>query len=327
MKAIVYHRYGSPDVLQVEDVDKPSPADDEVLLRVCAASVNPLEWHFIRGKPYLMRLMAGLRAPKEKRLGVDVSGIVEAVGKNVTELKPGDEVFGHCQGSFAEYVCTPESAVVTKPANITFEQAAGVNVAGVTALQAMRDRGNLHAGQKVLINGAAGGVGTFAVQIAKAFGAHVTGVCSTRNADMVRSLGADRVIDYTQEDFTRRGERYDLLLDNIGNRSLRDCRRVLAPGGVYLMIGTPSFDWLGPLPRMLAMLVLSKLGSRPLRTHLSRGSKADLLFMKELMEQGKVTTVIDRTYPLRETAEAVRYLEAGHARGKVVITVGGCERG
>lgn len=237
MKAIVYSNYGSPDVLKYEEIEKPTPGDDEVLIKVCATSVNPADWHFMRGTPYMIRLMLGLRKPKNRRLGIDVAGVVEAVGRNAIRFKPGDEVFGNCIGAFAEYVCTSESKLVTKPRSITFEQAATVNVAALTALQALRDKARVQAGQKVLINGAAGGVGTFAVQIAKSFGADVTGVCSTRNVEMVRSIGADRVIDYTREDFTSSGQRYDIILDCIGNHSLSEYRRVLNPKGIYVGIG------------------------------------------------------------------------------------------
>ena len=294
MKAIVYSTYGSPDVLRCEESAKPNPGDDEVLIRVCAAAANPLDWHFMRGMPYLVRIMAGLRQPKERRLGVDVAGQVEAAGRNVTRFQSGDEVFGACRGAFAEYACAPESALATKPDNVTFEQAAAVSVAARTALQGLRDRGRLQPGQRVLINGAAGGVGTFAVQIAKSFGAEVTGVCSTRNMDMVRSIGADLVIDYTREDFTRSGQRYDLLYDCVGNHSLSASRRVLNPEGRYVAVGGPTGRWM---------------------------SREDLTILHDLMKAGKVTPVIDRIYTLTEVPEAIRHLEAGHARGKVVITL------
>src|ERR1700733_273068 len=244
MKAIVYHRYGSPDVLQWEEIEKPAPGDNEVLIRVRAASVNPLDWHFMRGMPYVVRIPAGLRKPKVTGLGVDVAGQVEAVGRNVTQLKPGDEVFGSCRRAFAEYVCASDSSLVMKPDNVTFEQAASVPVAAFTALQGLRDKGHIQPKQKVLINGAAGGVGSFAVQIAKSFGADVTGVCSTRNVGMVRSIGADQVIDYTQEDFTKSGQRYDLLFDAVGNHSLFACRRVLTPKGVLIMAGGEGGRWM-----------------------------------------------------------------------------------
>ncbi|MGA9059234.1 MAG: NAD(P)-dependent alcohol dehydrogenase [Terriglobia bacterium] len=321
MKAIVYYNYGSPDVLKCEEIEKPTAGDNEVLIRVRAASVNPFDWHFMRGTPYMVRIQAGLRKPKDKRLGVDVAGQVEAVGRNVTQFRPGDEVFGACRGAFAEYACASESALVMKPDNVTFEQAASAPVAAFTALQGLRDKGQIQPGQKVLINGAAGGVGTFAVQIAKWFGADVTGVCSTRNADMVRSIGADRVIDYTQEDFTKSGQRYDLFFDCVGNHSLLACRRVLNPKGIYIVVGGPDGRWLGPLARMIKTLVLSRFVSQNLVMFLARRSKEDLTIMHELMKAGKVTPVIDKRYKLSEVPEAIRYLEEGHARGKVVITL------
>ncbi len=322
MKAAVYSRYGPPDVVQIKDIEKPVPKDNEVLIRVRAASVNPADWHFMRGTPYLVRIIAGLRKPKITRLGVDVAGQVEAVGRNVTQFKLGDAVFGTCRGAFAEYVCTSESALAFKPDNVTFEQAAAVPIAAFTALQGLRDKGHIQSGQKVLINGAAGGVGTFAVQIAKSFGADVTGVCSTRNVDMVRSIGADRVIDYTQEDFTKSGQRYDLFFDCIGNHSLSACRRVLNPKGIYVAVGGPSGRWMiGPLARLIIALVLSRFVSRKFVTFIAKRSKEDLTIMRELMESGKVTSVIDKRYSLSEVPEAIRYLEEGHARGKVVITL------
>jgi NADPH:quinone reductase-like Zn-dependent oxidoreductase len=321
MKAIVYRNYGSPDVLKCEEIEKPTAEDDEVLIKVRAASVNPFDWHFMRGTPYIGRIMIGLSKPKITRLGVDVAGQVEAVGKNVTQFKAGDEVFGSCRGAFAEYACTSESALVTKPNNVTFEQAASVPVAAYTALQALRDKGQIQKGQKVLINGAAGGVGTFAVQIARSFGADVAGVCSTRNVDMVRSIGADRVIDYTQEDFTKSVQRYDLILDCVGNQSLSACRRVLSPKGIYIMVGGPGGRWIGPLPRLIKALVLSRFVSQNLVMVLAKGSKEDLTIMRELIETGKVAPVIDRSYRLSQVPQAIRYLEEGHARGKVAITL------
>ncbi len=322
MKAIVFHQYGAPAVLQCEEIEKPVVGDDEVLIKVRAASVNPLDWHFMRGVPYLVRIAAGLRRPKITRLGVDVAGEVEAVGRNVTQFKPGDEVFGSCRGAFAEYVCTSESALVVKPENMTFEQAASVPVAVFTALQGLRDRGQIKPGQKVLINGAAGGVGTLAVQIAKWFGADATGVCSTRNVDMVRSIGADRVIDYTQDDFTKSGQRYDLIFDCVGNHSLSACRRVLDPKGAYIVVGGPSSRWMiGLLARLIKMVALSRLSSQSLVMVLAKSSKEDLTLIRELMGAGKVTPVIDRRYGLCEVPEAIRYLEEGHARGKVVIAL------
>jgi len=321
MRAIVYHNYGSPDVLRCEEIERPTAGDDEVLIKVRAASVNPLDWHLMRGTPYVLRMTAGLRKPKATRLGVDVSGQVEAVGRNVTQFTPGDEVFGSCRGAFAEYACTPESSLVSKPHNVSFEQAASVPVAAFTALQALRDKGRIQPGQMVLINGAAGGVGTLAVQIAKSFDADVTGVCSTRNVEMVRSVGADRVIDYTQEDFTTSGQRYDLIVDCVGNHSLSACRRVLQRRGTYVMIGAPNRRWLGPLVRLIKTLVLSRFVSQNLVMVFAKGTRDDLTVTRGLLEAGKVTPVIDRRYRLSEVPEAVRYLEQGHARGKVVITV------
>ena len=322
MKAAVYTRYGPPDVLQIADVERPVPKDNEVLLKVCAASVNPLDSHLMKGKPYIARVLFGLRKPKITRPGRDVAGQVEAVGKNVTQFKPGDEVFGLCQGAFAEYVCTPEAALVIKPNNVTFEQAASAPVAALTVLQGLRDKGQIQPGQKVLINGAAGGVGTFAVQIAKSFGADVTGVCSTRNVDMVRSIGADQVIDYTQEDFTKSGHRYDLIFDLVANHSVLACRRVLNPKGRYIMAGALSGRLIGFLAFPIKALVLSRFVSQKFVVFIARSSKEDLTIMGELIATGKVTPVIDKRYRLSEVPEAIRYLEEGHARGKVVITLG-----
>ncbi len=323
MKSISYDRYGSPDVLTCEETTKPSPAANEVLIRVRAAAVNPYDWHFMRGEPYAVRIAAGgLRKPKDSRLGADVAGEIEAVGKNITQFKPGDGVFGMCKGAFAEYACATESALAMKPDNVTFEQAASVPIAAFTALQGLRDKGELQPGQQVLINGAAGGVGTFAVQIAKSFGAEVTGVCSTRNVGMVRSIGAYQVIDYTQEDFTKSVRRYDVILDCVGNHSFSECRRVLNPRGIYVGAGGTSDNWMiAPLARALKALVLSWFVSQKQVMVLAKPSKEDLTVMRELMESGKVTPVIDRSYSLSEVPEAIRYLEAGHARGKVVITV------
>jgi NADPH:quinone reductase-like Zn-dependent oxidoreductase len=292
------------------------------LIRVRAASVNPLDWHYMRGTPYLVRIRTGLRKPKDTGLGVDVAGQVEAVGSNVTQFRPGDEVFGVARGAFAEYVSASETKLALKPANLTFEQAAAVPIAAFTALQGLRDKGRIQSGQKVLINGAAGGVGTFAVQIARSFGAEVTGVCSTRNVEMVRSIGADRVIDYSQEDFTRSGQLYDLIFDSAGNHSPSDCRRVLTPEGTLVMVGGPDNGrWLGPLADVLEAVVLSRFVSQKLLPFLAHSSKDDLIVMKELLGAGKVTPVIDRTYPLRDVPDAIRYLEEGHAKGKVVITM------
>jgi NADPH:quinone reductase-like Zn-dependent oxidoreductase len=320
MKAIVYHNYGSPDVLRCEELEKPTAADNEVLIRVRAASVNPLDWRLMSGRPYIARLFFGLRKPKLTRPGRDVAGEVEAVGRNVTQFKPGDEVFGTCLGALAEYACTSESAVVMKPDNVTFEQAASVPVAAYTALQGLRDKGQIQAGQKVLINGAAGGVGTFAVQLARSFGADVTGVCSTRNVERVRSIGADRVIDYTQEDFTKNEQRYDLMLDCVGNHSLSACRRVLNPNGICVIAGGPKNFWI-ILTRALKALVLSRFVSQNFVMFIAKRSQEDLTIMHDLMAAGKVTPVIDKCYRLSEVSEALRYLEEGHARGKVVITL------
>src|SRR5213076_2349615 len=326
MKAIVYCDYGLTN-LKLENVEKPTPNDDQILVRVRAASVNPYDWHFIEGTPYVMRAMGvGLRKPKDTRLGVDFAGTVEAIGKNVTQFKPGDEVFGGRGGAFAEYVCPRASrAVALKPANLTFEQAASVNIAGITALQALRDKGEIQSGQKVLINGASGGVGTFAVQIAKSFGADVTGVCSTRNLDMVRSLGADHVIDYTKEDFTKGDQRYDVILDNVANHSLSECRRVLNPDGRYVLIGGGGVNesrWLGPgLTHAFKAMFLSKFVSQKMGMMLAELNQKDLTLLGELMQSGKVTPVIDRTYTLSELPQAIQYLEQGHARGKVVVKV------
>ncbi len=323
MKAIVYREYGSPDVLGLQEVAKPVPKDDEVLVRVHTASLNPLDWHLLRGLPYIVRPTSGWLKPKRNITGVDVAGVVEAVGRNVTQFQPGDEVFGEKSRACAEYVCGPENLFVRKPANLTFEQAATVPVGAVTALQALRDKGKVQPGQKVLINGASGGVGTFAVQLAKSFGTDVTGVCSTTNVELVRSLGADHVIDYTRENFTRSRQRYDLIVDNVGNHSLMALRRVLAATGTLVVVGIdPSKgNWIGPLARMLGAQVLSRFGSRKLGFMLTDMKREDLLFLTELIEAGKVTPVIDRRYPLSEVPDAVRYLETMRARGKVVITV------
>jgi NADPH:quinone reductase-like Zn-dependent oxidoreductase len=325
MKAAVYRCYGPPDVLKVENIEKPTPADNQVLVKVHAAALNPLDWHYTRGEPYIMRIDAGVGAPKNPRLGVDFAGTVEAVGKDVKRFKPGDEVFGGKYGAFAEYVSVAEDgALVLKPANLTFEQAASVGVAAITALQALRDQGQIQPGQKVLINGASGGVGTFAVQIAKSFGAEVTGVCSTRNVDIVRSIGADQVIDYTKEDFTESAQRFDVILDNVGNRPLLDIRRVLNPKGKYVLIGGGGPDagpWIGVFFGPVKALVLSWFVSQDMGMFLAELNQEDLAVLSDLMQVGKVTPVIDRRYKLSEIAEAMRYLEEGHARGKVVISL------
>ena len=323
MKAVVYYNYGSPAVLKCEELEKPTAGDNEVLIKVHAASVNPLDWHFMRGMPYVVRIMVGLRKPKDKRLGVDVAGEVETVGSNVTQFKPGDKVFGSCRGAFAEYARASEAALAMKPDNVTFEQACSVHVAALTALQGLRDRGHIQPGQKVLINGAAGGVGTFAVQIAKSFGAEVTGVCSSRNVDMVRSIGADHVIDYIQEDFTKSGQRYDIFFDCVGNHSLSACRRVLNPKGTHIPVGGEGGRWMiGALARAISAMVLSRLVSQKLVPFfLAKSSQEDLTIMHDLMKAGRVKPVIDKRYRLSEVAEAIRYLEEGHARGKVVINL------
>jgi NADPH:quinone reductase-like Zn-dependent oxidoreductase len=321
MKAIVYRTYGSPDVLRLEEVAKPVPKDGDVLVRVHAASVNPLDWHLLRGKPYIVRPTSGWRKPKRNIPGVDVAGVVEAVGRDVTLVKPGDEVFGEKTRACAEYVCGPEKLFVHRPANVTLEQAAAIPVGGVTALQALREKGNVQAGDKVLINGASGGVGTFAVQLAKHFGANVTGVTSTPNVELIRSIGADRVIDYRREDFTRSGEKYDLIIDNAGSRSLTAMRRALAPNGTAILVGASKGNWIGPIARMLVGGQLSRFGDRTFRSMLTDIEREDLIFLKELVEAGTITPVIDRRYPLSETADAIRYLETMRARGKVIITV------
>ncbi len=327
MRAIVYHDFGSPDVLRVEEIPKPVPNDNQVLVRVRAAAINPLDWHYMEGSPYIARLLGfGLVKPKNPRLGVDYSGTVEAAGKNVTQFKPGDDVFGGRDGALAEYVCgLPDKAIVLKPANVTFDQAASVGIAGVTALQGVRDKGKVQPGQKVLINGASGGVGTFAVQIAKSFGADVTGVCSTRHLDLVRSLGADQVIDYTKEDFTKNGQLYDVIIDNVGNHSLLECRRVLKPNGRYVLIGGGGVNdgrWIGPVINPINALVLAPFVSQRMGPMMADLNKKDLKFLADLMAAGKLKPVVDRTYPLGQATEAMRYLEKGHAQGKVIITMG-----
>ena len=322
MKAIVYCDYGAPDVLKLETIAKPVPNDDQVLIKVRAASVNPYDWHFMRGEPYVMRIGNGLRKPKNTRIGVDFSGVVEAVGKNVTQFKPGDEVFGGRSGAFAEYIVMLEKNLIPKPENISFEQAGAVQIAGLTALQGLRDAGNLQAGQKVLINGASGGVGTFAVQIAKSLGANVTGVCSSRNVELVRSLGADHVIDYTKDDYTSGAERYDLILDMVGNHGLLANRRALTADGKYVMIGGPKGRWLSPLDTIIRAFLLQPFVKQEMKFMMSKINRDDLMLLRDLMRSGKVTPVIDRTYPLTQTSEAVAYVESGRARGKVVITVG-----
>jgi NADPH:quinone reductase-like Zn-dependent oxidoreductase len=323
MKAIVYTKYGSPDVLELKEVAKPAPKDDQVLVKVHAVSVNAADLHLLRADPFLIRLSSGFLKPKHTILGSDIAGRVEAVGSNVTQFKPGDEVFGDISacgwGGFAEYVCVRENALVLKPTNLSFEQAAAVPMAAVTALQGIRHAGQIRPGQKALINGASGGVGTFAVQLAKSFGAEVTAVCSTRNLETARSIGADHVIDYTKEDFATNGQQYDLILAANGDRSISDYKRALSPKGVYVQTG-------GSMGQMTQAMIqgpwISMTGSKKMgNMGVAKPNQNDLVFMKELLESGKVKPVIDRCYPLSEVPEALRYLEAGHAKGKVVITV------
>ncbi|HYL70103.1 MAG TPA: NAD(P)-dependent alcohol dehydrogenase [Candidatus Dormibacteraeota bacterium] len=323
MKAMLHRCYGPPSVLTAESIEKPVPADDQLLVHVHAASVNPLDWHYLRGTPYLVRLEAGFGRPGEPRLGVDFAGTVEAVGKAVKRFKPGDDVFGGKFGAFAEYVVVREErAVVLKPANVSFEQAAAVPIAALTALQGLRDKGALQPGQKVLINGASGGVGTFAVQLAKVLGAEVTGVCSTRNVELVRSLGADHVIDYTREDFTRLGQRYDVIFDTVGNHPLLEYRKVMTAHGIFVIVGGPSSgNWIGPMSVPLKAVVLSPFVSQQFKPFLAELTPQDLKLVADLMQAGKVTSVIDRRYPLAELPAAIAYLEAGHARGKVIINI------
>ena len=322
MQAITYHRYGAPDVLELEEVDAPALGEDEVLVRVRAASVNPRDWHYLRGLPYIMRPI-GLRIPKDGGLGSDMAGQVEAVGRAVTRFRPGDEVYAFVlAGGFAGYARVPENVLGPKPANLSFEQAAAVPLAALTALQSLRDHGRVQPGQRVLIIGASGGVGTFAVPLAKLFGAEVTGVCSTRNLELVRSLGADHVIDYTREDFAGNGRRYDLVFQLAGTRSPAAIRRALTPKGrLILSSGESSGRWVGPMDRIVKAAALSPFVPQTLAPFEAKQSRDDLQVLKDLIEAGKLTPVIDRTYPLRETPEALRYLEKGHARGKVVITV------
>jgi len=323
MKAVVRTQYGSPDVLQLQEVEKPTPLDNEVLIKVYAASVNAADWHLLRADPFLIRLMGqGFLTPKIRILGADVAGRVEAVGKNVTQFRPGDEVFGDLAacgwGSFAEYVCVRDNALVMKPTNLTFEEAAAVPLAAVTALQGLRDKGKIQRGQQVLINGASGGVGTYAVQIAKSFETEVTAVCSTRKQAMVRSIGADKVIDYRQEDFTQNGQRYDLILAANGYHPISDYRRALSPNGVYVMAG-------GSMPQMFEAMLLgpwiSMMGTKKMGSLMAHPNIKDLAYVKELIETRKVVPIIDKCYPLRDVPEAIRYVEEGHAHGKVVITV------
>ncbi|HWW17182.1 MAG TPA: NAD(P)-dependent alcohol dehydrogenase [Candidatus Saccharimonadales bacterium] len=319
MKAIVQTRYGSPDVLQLAELPKPTPADNEVLIKLYAASVNPADMHLMRGKPFFLRIMGGgLRAPKRKVPGLDIAGRVEAGGKSVTQFKPGDAVFGACRGAFAEYACAKEDNLALKPANSSFEDAAALPVAALTALQGLRDKGRIRPGQKVLVDGASGGVGTFAIQIAKSFGAEVTAVCSTGKIDTARSLGADHIIDYTREDFTKSGQRYDLILAANAHHSIFDYKRALTRDGIYVMAGGGGVQalqtlFLGPL--------LSRIGRKKIRFFLAKINQKDLVFLKDLMASGKVVPVIDRRYPLSAAAEAIRYLAQGHAQGKIILTI------
>ena len=330
MKAIVYETYGTPDVLELRDVDIPTVGDDEILVRVRAAAVNPLDWHFLNGTPYLVRTQTGLRRPKQTTLGVDVAGTVEAVGSAVTEFGVGDDVFGGANGSFAEFATTRAKSLVSKPAHVSFEQAAAVPIAALTALQCLRDKADVQAGQRVLINGASGGVGTYAVQIAKSFGADVTGVCSTRNVEMVRSIGADHVIDYTAENFTETAtetadggdQRYDVIIDAIGNHPMGAFRRSLTPKGVYVAAGDgKSGNWIGPLVSMATVMLASIGRSQSMKPMLAKITKDDLTVMQGLLESEAVTSVIDRRYELADAADALRHQGAGHAQGKTVINV------
>ena len=321
MKAIVQARYGSPDVLQLKDVGKPVLRDDEVLVRVRAAAVNIGDWHLSRGVPYAMRAVTGPRRPRREIPGLDIAGQVESIGSNVRQFQAGDEVFGWCKGAFAEYASAAEKTLLPKPTNLTFEQAAAVGDSAFTALAAVRDQGKVQAGHRVLINGSSGGVGTFAVQIAKLFGANVTGVCSTRNVEMVRSLGADQVIDYTNEDFTQTEQAYDVMLDLVGTRSLSDCRRALTPRGTYVVVGVSDMGrWFG-LGRQTKALLLSPFVRQRLRVFVVRHNPEDLAVLKELAQTGKITPVIDRRYSLSDVPEALQYQGEGHSRGKVIIAV------
>ncbi|AMY12080.1 Quinone oxidoreductase 1 [Luteitalea pratensis] len=325
MRALVYCDYGTPDVLTIAQVEKPVPQETQVLVRVRAASVNPVDWHMIRGTPYVMRIDSGLRKPAVTRTGVDFAGVVEAVGRQVSRFKVGDEVFGGRTGALAEYVVvSADRAIVHKPALITFDQAAAVGVAGLTALQGIRDRGEVRKGERVLINGASGGVGTFAVQIAKHIGAEVTGVCSTRNVDLVRSLGADHVIDYTKDDFTTRTAAYDMLLDNVGNRPLSACRRVLTPNGRYVLVGgggPNDHRIVGPLGRVASIYLMKPFVRQEMSMFIADLNRRDLEWFADAMGTGVVSAVIDRRYPFAQAAEAMRYLESGRARGKVIVTM------
>ncbi|WLW50082.1 NAD(P)-dependent alcohol dehydrogenase [Streptomyces sp. YU58] len=324
MKAVVQDRYGSADTLEFRDVDRPVPSAGEVLVRVRAAAVNAYDWHLMRGDPRIARLALGLRAPRAKIRGRDFAGVVEAVGGGVTGLRPGEEVYGEADGAFAEYVCARDGMVGPKPSGLTFEQAAAMPLAANTALIGLRDVARLRAGQSVLVNGASGGVGTFAVQLAKVYGAEVTGVCSTRNVDLVRSLGADRVLDYTREDFTRAGHRYDVVLDLVGNRSLGEFRRALTPTGTLVLSGGGMYEGgslIGPMGLFFKRRLVSPFVRQRLLELPAKASKQNLAVLREFAEAGKIAPVIERTYPLAEAAEAIRHLEVAHARAKIVVTV------
>ena len=333
MKAVTFDHYGSAERLRVVDVPTPAIGDHDVLVAVRAAAINPLDWHVMTGLPYVARAQFGVRGPKVTRIGVDLAGRVDAIGSRVTRWSPGDEVFGFTDGetpdqaeselgACAEYVAVPEDSVVSKPETVTFEQAAAVPAAGLTALQGLRDLGRIEAGHHVLINGASGGVGTFAVQLGKWFGAEVTGVCSTRNVELVRSIGADHVIDYTRDDFTVGEPTFDVMLDNVGNRSLRACRRRLAPEATYVAsFGRPEKRWVGPMVQLVAMVVMNRFVRQRLVTWVAKPNREDLLVLRSLLEAGSVTPVIDRTYPLADVSDAMAHLDAGHARGKIVITI------
>jgi NADPH:quinone reductase-like Zn-dependent oxidoreductase len=323
MRGIAYHCYGGPEVLQFEELAKPVPEDDQVLVKVHAAALNPLDWHYMRGEPYVMRLSSGIGAPDNTRIGVDFAGTVEAVGSKVTRFKPGDEVYGGRGGALADYVVVREDrAIALKPSGISHEQAAAMPIAAVTALQGLRDQGRLQPGERVLINGASGGVGTFAVQIAKALGAEVTGVCSTRNVDLVRSLGADHIVDYTLDDFAQGSRQYDLILDNVGNRSLSELRRALTPNGRLVIVGGPSDNpWLGPLVQVIKASLLAPFVDQEMGMFMAELNPADLVVLSGLMQDGKLRSVIDRRFRMDQVPAAIEYLESGRARGKVVVTI------
>ncbi len=321
MKAVVTRCYGSPDILTLEDIEKPTPADDELLVKVHAAAVNPYDWHGMRGSPYFMRLGTGLGSPSEIRFGADFAGTVEAVGAGVTKFKPGDRVFGGAAGAFAEYLTVRETRAALIPAGNTFEEAASMPIAAITALQALRDKGRIEPGQKVLINGASGGVGTFAVQIAKSMGAEVTGVCSTRNAEMVRALGADHVVDYTKEDYTDGREKYDVIVDMVGNQSLSANRTVMSANGRLVIIGGRKGDWLGPMMNPLKAMLMNPFFDQEMGMMIAHIDGDDLAQLAGLLERGEISVVIDRRYSLSEVPDAIRYSEEGHARGKIIVSL------